>query len=363
LKKSKVVLVIDGPDPDNYAALLAALSATMCYELVAVIMTGRPVSTVPKAKPYELNPHASRAVRRDNALHAKGILMRHGGERVPVFSGGLAPYSTVPHDLHIHERVTDVFDDSHAGHELKGDITDAVVYLASFDETIHVICGGPLTDVAYLMRHPMLMHKLGVAVAQLGMFGINPDVKVLAGGRRQFNALADPAAARDVLLHYAGPFYFIPTDVTKAPELAFGGADEIAALSDSSAAQELTAMYRQAWPVMWGGRTPSIPAHLHDIHPAVFMDQLLRDVPMHHLRYSRDGHDRIGHYTVSPVGIAHVPHLPHEEDRWGEIDLGEADDNQPPRFLVDGFANEQFRPLLAEILNTITTSSPLPALV
>ena len=86
MARPKVAVIVDGPDPDNYICILAALSQMMCFDLVAVIMTGRPVSVFNKeVPPAWLNPGASRAVRRDNALHAKGVLMRHGGESVPVF--------------------------------------------------------------------------------------------------------------------------------------------------------------------------------------------------------------------------------------------------------------------------------------
>ncbi len=352
---------MDGPDADNYLALMAAISKAMCFDLVAVIMTGRPVSAEMDAVPYAFNARASRAVRRDNALHAKGVLMRHGGEHVPVFSGGRAPYSTVPQHLHIHERVTDVYDDAHAGHELAGDIDDAVAYLATFTGPLHFICAGPLTDIAYLMRQPMLHGKLGIATAQLGMFGFNPRVKTLAGGRRQFNALADPSAAREALLHYPSPFYMVPTDITKDPELGFNSAKEIAKLSRSSATRELAAMYEQAWPEMWGKQ--GIPAHLHDFHPVELMHILLGLDPFHHRIFSENGRDQIGRYSVSPVGIEHVPHLPHEESRWGEIDLGPRQPDQPLRFLTDGCDNSQHHRILGAVLEAVNSSAHQPAFV
>ncbi|HEU5122281.1 MAG TPA: hypothetical protein VFT59_05555 [Candidatus Saccharimonadales bacterium] len=366
--RPKVVLVIDGPDPDNYLALLAALSQFMCYELVAVIMTGRPVSAVTSLPAHVYNPHASRAVRRDNALHAKGILMRHGGENVPVFTGGMATYSTVPHHMHIHERVTDVFDDAHAGHVLAGELEDAILYLASLEDVVHVICGGPLTDVSRLMSHPLLMGRLGIATAQLGMFGFNSRVQTNAGGRRQFNALADPKAAWDVLMRYPNAFYMIPTDITKDPELGFRSADDFESLSSSSAATELAAMYRMAWPHMWAKMRNSeggvgIPAHVHDFHPAELMHYLLLESPMHHMSFSRGGRDQVGRYSLSPVGIEHVPHQEHEIDRWGEIDLGPMQENMPLRFVTDGCENSQHRSILSAVLNNIYTNAPLPAFV
>lgn len=354
MKKPKVVLLIDGPDPDNYLALMAAISRFMCYELVAVIMTGRPVSSIMSDKAYMFNPRASRAVRRDNSLHAKGILMRHGGERVPVFTGGMATYSTIEHKFHIHERVTDIFDDAHAGHVLAGDINDAIVHLSKFDEPIHVICGGPLTDLVPLITHPMLFGKLGIVVAQLGMFGFNPDVKTHSGKRRQFNVLADPLAVEMVMRLCRLPFYLVSTDVTKHAELAFDSAAEFAALSSSKAGIELFKMYVGAWPHMWGPL--GVPAHTHDFHPTELMHYLLQGDPLRHLDMSAADVAQEGRYTLSPVGISRVAHLPEELDDWGEMDLGPMVAGRP-RFLVKSCDNSQHRPILSAVLDSIGTRS------
>lgn len=349
-----IVLIIDGPDPDNYAALMACLSDTMPFNLSAVIMTGRPVSArMPAPHPSAFNPNASRAVRRDNALHGKGILTRHaGGRDIPVFEGGRAPYSTIPHDKHIHERFTDVFDDMHAGHSLAGDIDDAVAFIATLNGPVHFICGGPMTDLAYLMRQPMLRGKLGKVAAQLGMFGINPRVETIAGKRRQFNVLADVAAARDVLLHYPGQLLMIPTDVTKDPRFAFENASEVARLSSSSAGKELAAMYEQAWPHMWGPL--GIPAHLHDFHPVVAMRSWLGD--------GLQDSGRVGSYVLEAAEIVHVPHLLDEEDEWGRVDikrtqLSGTDNRLVAVDITDTRSLHHWR--LTEVLNTIWSSSSL----
>lgn len=342
-----VVAVFDGPDPDNFAGILAASSAYFGMHVVAVIMTGRPVNTARGALPYEFNPAASRAVNRDNALHAKGMLMRHGREHIPVFEGGRAPFSTVPHDMHIHERVTDIHDDAHGIYVLAGTIDDAVAYLARIPGTLHFVCGGPLTDVAYLMQQPMLHGKFGILTAQLGMFGTG-GVQTLAGGRRQFNALADAKAAHDVLRDYPGPAYMVPTDITKLPAHGFDTPEEIAALATSSAFKELADMYAAAWPHMWGPR--NIQAHVHDFHPAELMSMLLaRGVPHHEQFIERD---HVGRYAVATTGIAHVPHLPQERERWGEIDLGPFEPGMPLRFWADGVDTGQHRRILAEALNS-----------
>lgn len=351
-QRPQVLVIIDGPDPDNYILALAATSAHFSMDVVAVIMTGRPVSAVHSHKPSEFNPYASRAVRRDNALHLKGILMRHGREHIPVFQGLRAPFSTVPHKLHIHERITDIHDDAHAGHVLAGDIDDAVAYLGNLDGPIHVICGGPMTDLAYLMQQPTLIGKLGLVTAQLGMFGFG-DVKTIAGGRRQFNALTDPTAAHLVLTEYPQPFYMLPTDITKDAAHGFDHPDDLAALLHSSAGQEVADMYYAAWPHMWEPRGERIYAH--DFHPAELMWELLsmgyHDLPTDSSLH-QEQQQQVGRYSVSPVAIEHIPHLPSELDRWGEIDLDMSGSSMPPRLLVDGADTSGHRAILAAALNS-----------
>lgn len=348
---NRVVVIIDGPDPDNYVMALAATSSYFGMDVVAVIMTGRPVSASHDDPAYGFNPDASRAVRRDNALHAKGMLMRHGREHIPVFQGLRAPFSTVSHKVHIHERVTDIHDDAHQGHMLAGDIDDAVAYLAGLEGTLHVICGGPLTDLAYLMQQPILSQKLGIVTAQLGMFGFG-DVKTIAGGRRQFNALADPTAVHQVLHEYPEALYMLPTDITKHADHGFDHPDQLTELlGASSAGREVALMYQAAWFSMWKPRGERI--FVHDVHPAILMKDLLRLSPPHHQAVHMMSRGvRVGPYRISPAGVLHVPHEAREMERWGEIDLdlSPAVPGKPLRFLVDGVDPSSHRSLLASAL-------------
>ncbi|HKX73538.1 MAG TPA: nucleoside hydrolase [Candidatus Saccharimonadales bacterium] len=346
-----VVVVVDGPDPDNFAAILAATSAHFGMNVVAVIMTGRPVSAERGVSSFAFNPYATSAVTRDNALHAKGILVRHDRETIPVFMGNRAPYTTVPHYMHIHERVTDIYDDAHAGHQLAGGIDDAVIMLSKIPGTLHFVCGGPLTDVAYFMRQPLLHGKFGILTAQLGMFGTN-GVNVLAGGRRQFNATCDAGAAHSVLFDYPGPVYMVPTDITKLPAFAFNSADELRALATTSTFEEIADMYEAAWPHMWGPR--NMPAHVHDFHPAELMSLLLKAQAgerTHHLSFVP--RDHVGRYAIAHTGIEAVPYLPADIGRWGEIDLCEPVLNAAPsRFWADGIVTTDHHQILAAALNS-----------
>lgn len=348
--KPKAILLIDGPDPDNYVALMTAISAFTCYELVAVIMAGRPVSPNKDDAPYVFNAHASRAVQRDNAMHAKGIVVRYGHGHIPVFTGGFAPWTTVPHRVHVHERVTDIYDDAHAGHVLAGDIQDAIVYLAQFSEPIHVICGGPLTDLVPLITHPMLSDKLGVVTAQLGMFGFNPDVQMYAGGTKQFNVATDALAAWLSMRLLTKPAYLVSSDTTKHGKLGFQGPREIARLSSSKACAEASRMYEGAWPYVWGAQ--GIDAHLHDFHPAELMHHVLRGDPLRHVGMAAGKLAQVGPYAIESVGISHVPHRPEERDHWGEMHLGPIDPLLP-RLLVKDYDYPSHRSILGEVFDLV----------
>ncbi|MGH3431027.1 MAG: nucleoside hydrolase, partial [Terriglobales bacterium] len=342
-----VVVIVDGPDPDNYACALAATSEALDLNVVAAIVTGRPVSSAQDAKPHDFRAGASKAVRRDNALHMKGILTRHGRGRVPVFEGNRAPYTTVPHGMHIHERVIDIYDDAHADFELAGDFDQAVQYLAGIPGPLHIVCGGPLTDAARLACEPTVREKLGIITAQLGMFG-SPNVKTIAGGRRQFNVIADPFAAEEILTKYWNAVYLIPTDITKDPAHAFDDPDDIAALSQSDAFGELAEMYKKAWPVMWGPRNEKI--YVHDFHAAELMSSLLYSEQPPHRKVSREAVD-IGRYTTLPAGIGGVPTGNNEKERWGEIDLTDKLDAWRPRFRITRVDTSTNRDVLSRVLN------------
>ncbi len=356
-----VVVIVDGPDPDNYAAALAATSSEFGLNVAAVIMTGRPVNPDHRAKPYEADLAASQAVRHDNAIRMNDLLVRHGRKNIPVFEGGIAPYSTIPHRVHIDEHVLDV-EPALPDTRLAGGINDAVAHLKHLPGTIHVVCGGPLTDAAVLMKNPKIKEKLGVLTAQLGMFG-GGGVKTMAGGRRQFNVLADSDAAREVLADYPSPMYLVPTDVTKRDEFAFSSPQDLAALAQSPAFTQLAKMYERAWPLMWEPRKEKIYAH--DFHPAEVMALLANSAAPPH-KISSEQPQEVGRYTFSRIGIEHVPspgptNDRSEEGRWGEIDLKSSPDPRGPVRLLATDVNADpvlHRQILAGALNSPAARQP-----
>ena len=324
-------------------------------------MTGRPVNHDHAAKPYEADPEASRIVRHDNAVRMKDVLVRHGRGDVPVFEGGIAPYSLVPHGVHIDEHVLDLAPPLLES-QLAGGIAEAAHRIAGLPDgtRVDLICAGPLTDARALMNDPRVRPKLGVLTAQLGMFG-SDRVTMMGGGRRQFNVAADSDATRAVLAGYPGPIYIVPTDITKSPEFSFADPGDVATLSDSPAFAGLAEMYLRAYPIMWEPRGEKI--YFHDFHPVELMANLDSMQPPHQV--ASDQPQQVGRYTMTRVSVAHVPSPGPDNDwsdepRWGEIDLQPTPDPHGPQiYLATAIDTDprMHRRILAKVLN----APPTPA--
>lgn len=354
--RREVWLIADGPDPDNYVAALALASSAFGLNVGGVIMTGRPVNSDHSAKPYEADKAASETVRFGSAVRMKDLLVRYGRGDIPVFEGSIAPYSTIPHRIHIDERVLDIVPPLPAS-RLAGGINDAIAQIASLpaDVQVDLVCAGPLTDAAKLMKDPRVRDKLGILTAQMGMFG-SDRVQMMSGGRRQFNVLADSNAAREVIANYPGAVYMVPTDITKLPEFSFSGPEDLATLAKSPASDHIAAMYERAWPIIWEPRSERI--YVHDFHPVEVMANLTDPARLAE-QASSLGSQQVGRYELSRVSVDHVPspgpgNDRREEGRWGEIDLkSTVDPNGPPRFLATNVNADPalHREILSEVLN------------
>jgi inosine-uridine nucleoside N-ribohydrolase len=263
---NKVVVIVDNVDPDNLACALAADSQLLGLDVVAVIVTGRAAHPNPTAGLNELSPEMSKQVLRLNTRRMKGFLRRNGC-KAPVFEGLIPPQTIVPHKVHINEEALDIHHDATAKWEVDGHFTDAVNLIAAVKGRVHLVVGGPLTEVAALMSEPRLTGKLGIMTTQLGMFGFG-DVQLMAGGRKQFNAVCDPEAVRKVLSEYPEAVYMVSTDITKATKVGFDNPDALRGMNP-----ELVAVYAKAFPIMLAPRGERI--YIHDIHATFLMGQLL----------------------------------------------------------------------------------------
>jgi inosine-uridine nucleoside N-ribohydrolase len=324
-------VVVDNVDPDNLAAALAATNPLFGFDVVGVMVTGRPAHTDRSAGLEESSVLQSRIVRRDNTRRMRGFLQRASRRNVRVFEGLIAPRTLVPHGVHIDETTLDVRADhgSHTG--VDGSFIDLYELLLSLEGPIHVIVGGPLTDLAALIEDPEIVSRLGIITAQLGMFGFG-DVSVMGGGRRQFNAACDPEAVHTVLSDYPGPVYMVPTDITKDLAVGFDTPDDLAVHHIWA---ELVDVYREAYPRMMEPRGERI--YLHDVAPVFLLAQLLGTGPEV--------------YGPEPATIMCVPHAPEERGRWGEIDVEFGKSSLAERYVVTSQNPAVYRDQLVAVRN------------
>lgn len=253
----RTIVIVDNVDPDNGVAALAACASSLKLNVAAVIVTGR------------YRPHGSEETLQLNTRRMKGLLVRNGYEQAPVFAGSTPPRAPVPDDAHIDERLLDIYwDERHTAHD--GSLQDALDLVAAMTGELRVVAGGPLTDVAHMMADRRLRERLGFVTAQLGMFGW-ANVRAMAGGRRQFNAVCDPSAARAVLEGWPAPVALIPTDITKASAFAYAHPDELVRLRLPG---EVIAQYAVFWSRALIPRDEMI--YVHDAHPVVLAAQVGR---------------------------------------------------------------------------------------
>jgi hypothetical protein len=179
--KPKVLVVVDNVDPDNLACALAATNPLFGFNVVGVIVTGRPATLDRSAGIDESSVLHSRKVRRGNARRMYEFLRYAGRYNVPVFEGLVAPRTLVPHGVHIDEELLSL-SESTSEITIDGNFIDPYEMLLSLEGPIHVIVGGPLSEVAALIEDPEIASRLGIITAQLGMFGFG-DVSVMGGAR------------------------------------------------------------------------------------------------------------------------------------------------------------------------------------
>lgn len=339
----KVAVLVDNVDPDNLACVKAAASSMLGMDLVAVFVAGRPANRNPDAAHDDRDPAYTALTLRRNAARMKGFMKRNGLGKVPVFETQAAPHTLVPHAAHIDEAVLDLHNDMGNPYmQPDGSFVDGIQHLAAQDGPIHLIVGGPLTDVAFLLASmteiASLRGKLGTITAQLGMLGFG-NVATYGGGNRQFNLACDPVAAHTVLKEYEGPIYLVSTDTTKSPSISLRNPDELQALN---VCPELVEVYRRAFPIMMEPRKERIS--VHDLGATFLMAQLLAG------RWA--GQLGLEMYDISAFTVEHVPHTEAERERWGEIDYtwGASPEGGSLRYAVRGQNGLLYRNMLASTL-------------
>jgi hypothetical protein len=349
--------------------VLAATSPRSGMNVIGVSIVGRPVAANREDPITSKDPRASAEIRKAGAAQFAGMLKRAGRGHIPVFEGLIAPYTVVPHNVHIDEIDQDFMRDRAAERLLAGGIAEAVDLLATVEGPIHFVCGGPLSDVAYFMRDERLKSNLGLLTAQLGNFS-SGEVKNFAGGRKQFNAACDPQAAHKVLFEYPNAVIMVPTEITRHPQLAFNDPEDLitsllrppAGKMDDSVIQlqlksldqglyELKRAYEGVFPVMMESRGE--PIYVHDIHPAILKSYLLERLKNEPLILERDIW-WAGPYALSRVAVTAAPCEQAERERWGEIDIRFDESAEPRRFVVIATMKAVFPRLESDMRRLLT---------
>jgi hypothetical protein len=266
-RKDATVVLVDNVDPDNMACALAATNPLLGLNVVAVVVTGRPASPEPDRPIDYWDFEYSKRLLYENAQRMKGFLTRAGRE-IPVFTGLIPPRTIIPHDKHIDERELDVHRDmGGADYKPDGNFEDATTYLNGLSHTVlNAVVGGPLSEISAWQEDVALAQRFnrGSTVMQFGVIEPTYPRPTVHGGT-QFNAYADPIAARTFLRRFVGDLSVVARNLTKGPGAGFATIEEFTRLDIN---HELKEVYR-----LFGEMVLQDVGELyvHDVHPPLVL--------------------------------------------------------------------------------------------
>lgn len=336
-----VVAVVDNTNPDNMFQVLALMSQKD-FNLLGVVVTGRAASDRRDAKLLETSKEESEFRTILNAVRMRNFMdIVRPNHSIPVWAGTPAPETIVPHSVHVDELE---FNDLQDGQleaiqasslrsarqlgalGLAGNITTAKKYLASDAIGKFVLMvGGPMTDVAKLLRDPSIADKITEIHTQFGMCGFG-EQKLMEfdgetpRGKRQFNVACDVRAAHEVLMRFPGDIYLYPSDVTRVDKIGFKDGDELRSFLQSRHRQpgvkRMADIYDFAFNHMIKPRGEHEKIWIHDFAPVAGGLNSRRHRP----KASRHATGiRRGPYHVREIVINNVPHKERERTQFGEI--------------------------------------------
>lgn len=318
-----ILAVVDAPDPDNFAQLVALAKLNPQAKLF-VMLTGRPVrfNASRDHANWEWDLESSRMAQEASAMRAKNFLRHFDVEVSRVFDGGIAPRTLVPHWVHFAEyyKFLDVDPLAALRHsELEPQEDLIKLLLALPPASVKVAVGGPMTGLHQLIvRCPEVVSRFAEVHAMFATWG---NVELMQfdekpRGAVQFNVACDPQAANAVLTGLDCPVYLMPTEVTRVKSIGFQNAQKLrAALPDNKGSRALYHLYALWYDAAVKPRQEKNPDELifiHDIVAAFSLDAELRDAI----------------YDVVPVEITSVPHLPRESSEWGKVFMKERPTDQ-----------------------------------
>jgi|GEM_PF-2503526 len=225
-----VVVCVDGPDADNQAAAWGAANAFNSKEinLAAVIVSGTAVNNEPNAALGSRDDQLSKRVQEMHTARMAGLFKR-AGSKVPVFIGQSVDRTDIttpiPHSAHVSHDDYDIFgDNTGAGRKaIAGNFAHALSLMRSLEGKVHLVCGGPFTEIPFFMEDERIASKLGNLAVQAG---VELSERAIYS-KIAFNHEVDERASLDTFLHYPGDMFYVPSDITRAPAATFKGAEEL----------------------------------------------------------------------------------------------------------------------------------------
>ncbi len=228
-----VIALADGVNADNPACAWGARKAfwSKRYKLAAVIVSATAVNYGKNAPLGSRNIKDSRAAHRLHTARMAGMFTR-AEEDVPVYMGldiaDTAITSPIPHQAHVRHEDYDIYGDASGlgARSIAGGFDDALKHVASLPGRVHLIVGGPFSEVSRMLQYKRIRQKLGYLAAQAGF-----DLSQRAiYSKLAFNVDVDMMAALEVYLRYPQQMYVVPSDITRDPSVTFSGAEELVRL-------------------------------------------------------------------------------------------------------------------------------------
>lgn len=311
-----ILAFVDAPDPDNFV-MLVALCRLNPGARILVSLTGRPVKfKAAKEDPlWDWDLASSRMAQEASAMRMKNFLRHFDIKDVPVYDGGIAPRTLVPHHIHFAEyyKFLDVDPLLAIRHsELEPQEQLARALMASEPGSWSVAVGGPMTGLAQLLtRCPEVADRISEVHAMYATWG-NVQLMDLGAGPRgamQFNVACDPVAAHQVLMGLDCPIYLMPTEVTRVKEIAWDNAQGLREFMPENAGTKalyhLYALWYDAAVRPRQLKNPDERIFIHDLVAAFSLDKALRE----------------SIYKIAPVAIESVPFLFRNKADWGKVTM------------------------------------------
>ena len=282
-KQIRIVVYVDGPNADNQAAAWGAWRRFFDERgiEVIIIVEATAVNYAPNA------PLGSRDIelsRRIHLLHTGRMagLASRGKTGMKVFLGqdiaDTKITSPIPHNAHVKHEDYDIFEDAH---RRVPDFAAAMRYLQDFDGITHVVVGGPFSSIPALIDL-LPAEQLGVLACQAG----TKLSKRAIYSKLAFNGEVDLSAFTETYLRWPNLIAFVPSDITRAPEVTFTGADELRRLGVTGEIFEIFLKHReraaerhkreQEERAKRGEKMRDYPAlSIHDLQAVLVLEQIL----------------------------------------------------------------------------------------